>query len=182
MLSFLGFGRSASEKEESSPVTVPQPAPTSAANSHDKQREMIRLALSGVLRRHGIASHWFGCEVTPLRASRNGVMLVQLVVLKWHDDLVRHAPDLQSQLFKEIHLFDNSVDAEDILFVWKFAPDCGYPNGVLPGAQHWSVAASTPSSEAPKVAAPFELPASHLDEADDDDNDGFAPTQMHSSL
>ena len=154
MLSFLGFGKTTSEKHEANPHIAAAGGPAASNPNRNKQREMVRLALSAVLRRHGIPSHWLGCDV--FAVSRPGAAegtLVQINVLKWHDGLVHYAPDFQREFANEIRLFDASQVAGDLAFGWDFAPDCGYPKGKLPGPEYW------------------------LEEEDDDT--GFAPTQMH---
>jgi hypothetical protein len=186
MLSFLGFGRSAAGKEEATVPAALQAAPPPIAPNNDKQREVIRLALNGILRRHGIASTWLGCEVGHFaHAGGADALLIQLTILKWHDGLVLYAPDLQKELFNAMRLFDHTIVIDDFVFAWKFSPDCGYANGKLPGADFWSdtrlpVAPVVPVAAA-VVAAKFDLPPSPLDDEDDDDN-GFAPTQMHSNF
>ncbi len=65
MFEFLGRNR-AKESKVPEPTVHPVAEPTSEPPmSSNKQREMIRLALSGVLRRHGIPSQWLVCEVSP---------------------------------------------------------------------------------------------------------------------
>jgi hypothetical protein len=154
MLSFLGFGKSAAEKHETTqPVALGEMGAAPAPN-RNKQREMVRLALTAVLRRHGIPSSWLKCELfsIPHAGAVDGTM-VQFTVLKWHDGLVLYAPDLQREFLNEIRLFDASVAVGQLMFGWEFSADCGYPNGKLPGKQHW--------------------------QEDEDDDTGFAPTQMH---
>lgn len=186
MFEFLRFGR-AKDVMKSNVVVAPI---NGQSKNSDKRREMIRLALNSVLRRHGIASQWIGCEfVSMARPGGADVMLTQLVILRWHDGLMRYAPELQDELFKEIHLFDKSALASNFLFVWKFAPDCGYPNGKLPEPEFWtsrhdltSVEAGSPVKSGIAVAitaAPvvkFDLPKSKRD--DDDRDNGFAATQI----
>jgi len=150
MLSFLGFGKTPADKHDAA-----QPAAlggTPAAPNRNKQREMVRLALSAVLRRHGIPSNWLGCDVFSVaRPGAADSTMVQLSILKWHDGLVYYGPDLQREFSNEIRLFDASIVVADLHFAWEFAPDCGYPNGKLPGAEHWV----------------------------EEEDTGFAPTQMH---
>ena len=182
MFEFLGFGRPKDSKG-SGPKVNPVPEPVSEApKDHSKQREMIRLALSAILRRYGIPSQWLGCEVNAvaLHGVPDGV-LIQLVVHKWHDGLVQYAPALQSELIKEIHLFDKNFFAPECLFVWKFAPDCGNPNSKLPDPGWWTLPTekevALPHTDPIAPGVKFDLPKSHLDDDTDSDN-GFAPTQI----
>ncbi len=188
MFEFLGFGRN----KESTPAAQRPPAAAESASAApknlDKQREMLRLALSAVLRRHGIPSQWIGCDITPLaQPAATEVLLTQLTLLHWHDALMHYAPALQDELFKEIHLFDHSVRAESFLFVWKFAPQSGHPTGPLPAPEFWTapaqapVAAPLPAAAIPAEPRPkFDLPKSALDDGDDDQ--GFPATQVRDRI
>jgi len=192
MFEFLGFGRSRKIKPEKvEPQAVMEPG-NAKSGSHKKQRELVRLALNSVLRRHGIAPTWIGCEFAARgRADAADVMLVQLVVLKWHEGLLRYAPDLQNELLNDMRLSDSSVMPSDFLFVWRVAPDCGYALGELPGPDFWTATlpaespdpGATPASASAtaataKPAVKFDLPKSDLD--DDDNDHGFAATQIQS--
>ena len=185
MFEFLGRGRAKEKVPEPTVQPVAEPS-IEPPKSHNKQREMIRLALSGVLRRHGIPSQWLGCEVNPvaLLGVPDGVM-IQLVIHKWHDGLVQYAPALQSELMKEIHLFDKNFFEPESLLVWKFAPDCGNPNVKLPDPGYWTLAVGKQSVSPPlEEKAPivkFDLPKSDLDEEKDDDS-GFAPAMPRTQL
>jgi hypothetical protein len=189
MFEFLGFGRTKqASSEDPKPKATAEPVGGQAKNN--LQREMIRLALSSVLGRHGIAPQWIGCEIMPMtRPGATDAMFVQLVILKWHDGFMRYAPELQTEVFNEIHLFDKTCVAADFVFVWKFAPDCGHTGGKLPDPAFWSSTPKTetaapdlkvaPSEEALAIAAPaakFDLPMSSLDFGDT--HSGFAATQI----
>jgi hypothetical protein len=182
MFEFLGLGRGKVAKVSEpklSPVAVPS---NEQSRSPSKQREMIRLALSGVLRRHGIPSQWLGCEVNAvaLHGVPDGV-LIQLVIHQWHDGLMQFGPALQSELIKEIQLFDKSFSEPESLLVWKFAPGCGNPNSKLPDPEFWALRAekedTLPPADPVAPAVKFDLPKSDLDDDADSDN-GFAPTQI----
>ncbi|PIY29277.1 MAG: hypothetical protein CO105_11945 [Comamonadaceae bacterium CG_4_9_14_3_um_filter_60_33] len=201
MFEFL-FGRS---KKNLKP-----PAVVEAVNFQPKNNEirleMVRLALKSVLRRYGIPIQWIGCEIEPMPASGDSdVLLIQLVLLKWHEALMRYASELQKQFLTEIQFFDNTAHATNFLIVWKFAPDCGCPHDKLPEAAFWATAAeeqpvplaqsasatplaaaaasaatlAPPAAIAPAAvlpAAKFDLPKSKLDEVEGDD--GFPATQI----
>jgi hypothetical protein len=200
MFEFL-FGRS---KKNLKPQVVVETVSVQP-KKNDIRLEMIRLALKSVLRRYGIPIPWIGCEMVPMAPSgASDVLLIQLVLLKWHDALMRYAPELQKQFLTEIQFFDNSAEAANFLIVWKFAPDCGCPHDKLPEAGVWTSSAEEPAAReqpvpvtppavalAPAVAlvpaapappsavlpaAKFDLPKSKLDE--DDCDDGFPATQI----
>ncbi|PKO61073.1 MAG: hypothetical protein CVU24_10280 [Betaproteobacteria bacterium HGW-Betaproteobacteria-18] len=186
MFEFFRFGRA---KEPLKSKVMVEPASDQPKKS-DLRREMIRLALKSVLRRYGIPFQWIGCEVVPMaRSGDSQLMLIQLVLRKWHEGLMSYAPELQNQLLNEIQFFDSNAEAANFLFVWKFAPDCGYPNGQLPEPGFWGPAIdSTPGEQGLPVkssidaaikavpTAKFDLPKSKLD--DEDRVDGFAATQI----
>ena len=182
MFEFLGLSRGKEAKVSVPAVTPVADVFSEPPRGHNKQREMIRLALTSVLRRHGIPSQWLGCEVGPvaLLGVPDGVM-IQLVIHQWHDGLVQFAPALQSALIKEIHLFDNGFLEPECLLVWKFGPDCGNPNIKLPERGYWTLPvekeSAIPQVQPIAAAVKFDLPKSELDE-DNDDDSGFAPTQI----
>lgn len=192
MFEFLRFGRARKAKKSSEMVE----SLGDQSKKNDIRPEMIRLALKSVLRRYGIPLHWIGCDIVPMARSDNSdLTLIQLVVLQWHDALMRYAPEMQNQLLHEIQFFDSTAEAASFTIVWKFAPDCGYPNDKVPEAGFWAPAAeasklqqtepvkpvtaaavATVAAAALVPAAKFDLPKSKLDE--DEGDDGFPATQL----
>ncbi len=187
MFEFLGFGRARKTKE------------------FEKQREVIRLALNSVLRRRGVPPQSIGCEMTPLtRNDGADVTLVQLVILGWHESLLRDASDLENELFDVICLYGRSSKASDFLFVWKFALDKSLAHNkpveavlkaTAPSAQSAAPAlAPAPMAAAASVAvvaataaatatpatppAKFDLPKTTLDQEAEPNDYGFPPTML----
>ena len=190
MFEFLGFGRARKTKE------------------FEKQREVIRLALNSVLRRRGVPPQSIGCEMTPLtRNDGADVTLVQLVILGWHESLLRDASDLENELFDVICLYGRSSKASDFLFTWKFAIDKGVASKQpvetqlkASAPQAKSAVPATPTAapvvaaaavSAAAVAAPlaatatpvappakFDLPKTALDQKTEQDDYGFPPTML----
>lgn len=201
MFDFFGLGRSKSDAstQTAQSTPVPRTSPLSAT-----QREMVRLTLHNVLKRHGIPSHWISGEITPIHIPQHGEsLLLQLVVLKWHDALMLYAPALQQELLDGIKRFDPHADASKYLFTWGFAPHCGCPHATLPEPAFWSadraanpelqaISASTaatiaatattrepaPAPESPQIKPKFDLPPTAADRKDDADS-GFAATQIN---
>ncbi len=200
MFDFLSRGRSKSSTPPPAPrqsaTTQSVPAPSAA------QREMVRLALHSVLRHKGIPGNWLTCEVTPIQISQQGdAVLVQLVVLKWHDALMQYAPALQLGMVEGLRQFDPAASAAKYHFSWSFAPDCGFTHTQFPDPGFWSTGiatnpaapvlaqkspvwtpgestAATPPASKPK----FDLPPTAADLRQDDDSDddqGFAATQIN---
>ncbi len=176
MFEFLGLGRA-----------------RRARKKYDQQ-EMIHFALTSVLYRHGIAPKLIGCELVSLTQPRAGdVTPTQLVVLSWKKGSMRYAPDLESELFDAIQIFDRSARPADFLFVWKFAPDGGASSGKLQESKFWN---SMPDMESPtpemavsqsiEVAATagpavkFDLPKSDLDRDEHGRDFGFPATVIDS--
>lgn len=186
MFEFLRFGRDKKANKSKEKLE-----PVSGQDKKSEIRiEMIRLALKSVLRRYGIPIQWIGAEIVPTaRSGDSGVLLIQLVVRQWHDEVMRYAPELQNQVSTEIKFFDSTADLADFQFVWKFMPDCGYTQEKIPEPGTWAIATDPTPVEAvlpvkPAIAEPtkvapaakFDLPKSALDDHDQDD--GFAPTQI----
>lgn len=194
MFDFLGRGRPKTTRQATAATTprTPAVAPPSAT-----QREVVRLTLHNVLRRNGIPGNWIACEAVPIQLPSHGqALLLQLVVMKWHDALTHYAMALQQEILDELKQFDPHLDPAKYLFSWKFSPDCGCPHRQLPEAGFWSanaapapvlnaVAATTPTPvpAVPATKPKFDLPttAADLRKADDDEDDdhGFAPTQIN---
>lgn len=198
MFDFLSRGRS------KPPTTAEHPRPTHAAPvppPSAAQREMVRLALHSVLRNKGIPGNWLTCEIIPVQIPGQGeAVLVQLVVLKWHEALMRYAPALQVGMIDGLKHFDANASATKYHFSWTFAPDCGYPHSQFPEPSFWStsvapapIGSSLPIGGAVSAAAvvaaastpskpKFDLPPTAADlrnSNDEDDDHGFAATQIN---
>lgn len=161
MLDFLGFGRAKAEGQakdgnEDSQDTIPATRPAADEFPTATQREMVRLTLHTLLKRHGLPGGSVGAE---LSAFSNPIepeaLLLQLVVMKWHEGFVRYAPALQKELLDGLKRFDPSATANKYVIVWRYAPNSGYPEVHLPDASYWS---HTEGHEAPVSAA---APLSH---------------------
>ena len=199
MFDFLSRGRpkSASNSPAARQTAHPTPPPASSAT----QREMVRLTLHSVLRQRGIPGNWLTCEIIPVQIAGQGdAVLVQLVVLKWHDALMQYAPALQQGILEGLKHFDANANASKYHFSWAFAPDCGCPHTKFPEPSVWNtgtplapiaaiqtispaaavVASTTTTPSKPK----FDLPPTAADlrktnDEDDDDDHGFAATQIN---
>lgn len=193
MFEFLSRGRAKSDKTDHGPSTMPQTVQTNST-----QRDMARLTLHHILKHHGIPAHWIAGELVPIHIPGQGeASLLQLEIMHWHDSLVLHAPALQQELLTGLRRFDPATGGTRYLFTWKFSPDCGCPHTQLPEPAFWSTESATLapiSMPAAPVAAPTVAPAAanpltpltaasipfDLPDPDvDDDDHGFAPTQIH---
>lgn len=136
--------------ENDRPTTV---APVSATSNSEQQhsnvrRELIRVVLKDTLRLHGIPLGWLACEVSTIaRASDEEELHVQLVVMKWNEQLLRYAPALQQQLLLGLDRFDPSVDHSKYIVSWRFSPDCGCPFTRMPDSKFWFKAAMSQTDE-----------------------------------
>lgn len=160
--------------------------PSALAPHTDLRRELIRVVLKDTLRRHGIPFHWLACEVIIIsRAPGEEELQIQLVVLKWHDQLLQHAQALQQQLLLGLNRFDPSVDHSKYIVSWRLSPDCDCPVREMPAPGFWLQHATSPALDAPislldrrktprkpktsaVVTVPAQTPAP----------DVFSPTQM----
>ena len=160
MFEFLGRGKnkSGTAGEDHGPDTHLQ-----TVQLDPTRIEVVRMALDGVLKLHGIPVSWIAVEVVPVRIPGKGeALLLQLEVKHWHDALVLHAPALEQALLVGLHGFDPTDDETRYLLSWQFAPDCGCPHTRLPEPGFWT-------SGKPAALA--------QDDTDDDDDHGFAATQ-----
>lgn len=134
----FGLFKAKPHKKAEHPATAPvggSPPPASTRQHTHIQRELVRVVLKDTLRQHGVPAGWVGCDVlvAPKRVSDEDVV-VQLVILKWHEALLRYAPALERQLLLDLDRFDPTVDHSRYLVSWRFAPDCGCPNMEMPDA------------------------------------------------
>jgi hypothetical protein len=145
---------------ESSPDTS---VPAHTQPNKSSYRELSSVVLRDTLRMNGIPTDWIGCESIPRTSDdSDGSLLIQLVINRWHPGLTVYAPLLQQQFQQGLQRFDPSSDHSGHVIVWKFSPDCGYPETAMPAADFWLTR--------PAVAAKpkFDLPPSDLDHLDDD--------------
>ena len=129
------------------PVSV---APHSTQQHSNVQRELIRVVLKDTLRVHGIPSGWLACEVIIItRPNSEKEFHIQLVVMKWREQLLRYAPALQQQLVLALQRLDLSVGHSSYLVSWRFSPDCGCPFTAMPDPKFWFETASPAADEEP---------------------------------
>lgn len=188
MFEFLGRSKPKAERvgTDPGPSTHPQTVQLGAT-----QIEMVRMTLHGVLKMHGIPGTWIAGEVMPVHIPGQGeALLLQLEVMHWHDALVLHAPAFQQALLAGLKRFDPHAVPTRYLFTWKFSPQCGCPHHHLPAPEYWinservvlapvatPVSAPAAAPSPPPARKPFDLPSTAAD--DDDDDHGFAATQVH---
>ncbi len=188
MFEFLSRGKNKADKsaDDHDPDTHLQTVRLSAT-----QIELVRMTLHGVLKLHGIPGTWITGEVIPVQIPGQGeALLLQLEVKHWHDALVLHAPAFQQALLDGLRRFDPETSQTRYLFSWKFSPDCGCPHIHLPESDFWTsservvlapIAAPSPQTVAARAHSrvPFDLPRTAADSDRGDDDNGFAPTQIH---
>ena len=185
MLEFLGFGRSKNEVSDNTD-TMPATRPMPGEYPTPTQREMVRLTLHTLLKRHGIPAPWLGAEMGAFPTAYDPeAILIQLVVQHLHPGFGLYGPALQNELLEGLKRFDPAANATRYHIHWKFSAESGCPHTALPQTGYWTQ--PTPSPAPPPPPAPqmqpmpahkpkFDLP--DLGEDDDPDN-GFAATQMH---
>lgn len=139
------------------PHAAPQspPPPPSVRPHADIQRELVRVVLKDTMRRHGIPSEWLACDTQTVATGPHTEELhIQLVLVQWHELLLRYAPALEIQLLRGLDRFEPTVDhAKKCTITWRFAPECGCPFTVLPPPVVWShdAAPEPVDEEAPSV-------------------------------
>ncbi len=118
----------------------PSISPTSVRPHADIQRELVRVVLKDTMRRHGIPFEWLACEVNTVTTSAHTEELhIQLVLMQWHELLLRYAPALEIQLLRGLDRFEPTVDhAKKCTISWRFSPECGCPFTVMPPPVVWA--------------------------------------------
>lgn len=112
--------------------------PLDTPQHNNIKRELIRVVLKDTLRRHGIPLGWLACEAILIaRPPGPDELHIQLVILKWNEQLLRYAPVLQHQLLLGLDRFDPSVDHANCNVSWRFSPDCGCPFVQMPMPSTW---------------------------------------------
>ena len=135
MFEFLKNKRPKDESTPSAPVSV---LPHSSTQHSDVRRELIRVVLKDTLRLHGVPFGLLGCEVIIIaRARGEDELHIQLVLMKWNEQLLRYASALQQQLLLGLDRFDPSVDHSSYIFSWRFSPNCGCPLVLMPDPKSW---------------------------------------------
>lgn len=156
----FNFFRNSAHADVTDSRPVPHAAPQSTSpppsvRPHtDIQRELVRVVLKDTMRRHGIPFEWLACEVHTVTTSVNNEELhIHLVLMQWHELLLRYAPALEIQLLRGLDRFEPTVDhAKKCTITWRFSPECGSPFTVMPPPLVWAhdapaepVAAEPPS-------------------------------------
>jgi hypothetical protein len=161
-------------------------AQTSTQQHTDIHRELIRVVLKDTLRMHSVPAGCLTCEVVVLpRRGGDEDLIIQLIVLKWSETLMRSAQALERALLQGLDRFDPSVDHSKYIVSWRFAPSCGCPQSQMPEPQAWTrseppsaVSNVTPIMDRRKSPRPpsppkFDLPPSERDFMQND----FAATE-----
>ncbi len=151
----------------------------------DIQRELVRVVLKDLLRAHGIPGNWLGCEVLVLpNRKRDDEVTVQLQMLQWNEQLLRHAPALEAALRKALDRFDPLVDHSRYRYLWQFSANNGCPYTELPAKFAWTAPPAVDAPAAPSVDGSA-ADAGILDrrkrpraQHGTDLGDGFAKTEM----
>jgi hypothetical protein len=184
MFKFLKSKRPQDESAAPAPVSV---LPDSSSQHSDVRRELIRVVLKDTLRLHGVPFGLLACEVIIVaRAPGEEELHIQLVMMKWNEQLLRYASALQQQLRLGLDRFDPSIDHSRYIFSWRFSPDCGCPFPFMPDPKSWRQSAMAPVEAAPvsvldrrhtrrlpKAGSPDPMPPLPSTEPSN-----FAPTQM----
>lgn len=119
-------------------------------------RDLIRFVLRDTLRKNGIPTDWIGSQIAShAQAGQPTAHQIQLVILKWHEGLLRFAPLLQQQILQSLQQFDPQSDHSGHTVVWSFAPNCGCPYTTMPAPSYWSAAAEKQRFELPPSSRRF---------------------------
>lgn len=103
------------------------------------RRELVRVALGDIRRRHGLPLNWLECEllVMPGRGKESRV-LVQVQVLRWDENLMKYSMAIQRQLGAQILLLDPGATRWLQGVVWQLASDVHCPFLEMPDSSLWT--------------------------------------------
>ena len=122
--------------------------PLNTPQHHNIKRELIRVVLKDTLQRHGIPLSWLDCDATLIaRPPAPEALHIELVILKWNEQLLRYAPALQRQLLLSLDRFDPSVDHSGCHVSWRFSLDCGDPFVQMPPPSSWHDVVPPPAGQ-----------------------------------
>jgi hypothetical protein len=180
MLEFLGFGKSKGDASDTviSTRTLSAVAPSAA------QRDIVRVALHTLLKRHGIPPNWLAAELLPIASPQEpDAWIIQVAVLQWHTGFGQYLVALQKELLDSLKRIEQGPHHTHYSVHWVYAPECGCPYTALPSAAFWGATAAELATEAPKVEAEkpvktVKTRAAKAGKPSDEEDDGFAPTQM----
>jgi len=183
------FLKSRRPKNEPPPSVAPVPVSSNSKQQHSNvRRELIRVVLKDTLRLHGIPFGWLACEVIIVaRAPGKEELHIQLVVMKWDEQLLRYAPALQQQLLQGLDRFDPSVDHSNYIVSWRFSPDCRCPFTRMPNPAFWVKNVMRQTAEEPvpvldrrRTRRPANAPRLNASPSDEPRTPlpNFAPTQI----
>jgi hypothetical protein len=152
---FSIFRRNRDTGPSVSPLTVPgavsaSPKSGQTAQNPDVQRELVRVVLKNVLRKHGVASEWMTCEV--FQAARPSGRLeprVELILRVWNQPLLLHTNALARHMAQELARFDPINFRADRAVSWRLASDCTTPFDSMPAPETWTQPVAAASAEQP---------------------------------
>lgn len=148
MFEFLKTKRVSSQAAPSAETNL---VPAQKTQQHnDIRRELIRVVLKDTLRANGIPTNWLACEVIIITRPQEGDELhIQLVILKWHESLLRYADAFQREFLLDLDRFDPTVDHSGYIVSWRFPPDGDCPFKQLPDPSTWLLSAQALAAEEP---------------------------------
>ena len=154
MLDFLGFGKTRHEEVDTAISTRTLAGAAPSAN----QRDIVRITLQTLLKRHGIAPSWLAAELIPISSPQEpDAWLIQIAVLHWHSGFGHYAVALQKELLDNLKRIDHGPRHAPYTVHWVYAADCGCPYTTVPSAAFWGatpVETEKQNKSAPKVLAP----------------------------
>ncbi|MBA3059251.1 MAG: hypothetical protein KJ614_02860 [Gammaproteobacteria bacterium] len=181
------FLKSKPRKDESATPATISVLPDSSNQHNDVRRELIRVVLKDTLRLHGVPFGLLACEVIIVaRAPGEEELHIQLVMMKWNEQLLRYASALQQQLRLGLDRFDPSIDHSRYIFSWRLSPDCGCPFPFMPDPKSWRQSAMPQVEQAPVSVldrrhtrrVPKTVPIEPSPPLASTELSNFAPTQM----
>ena len=111
------------------------------------QDDVIGVVLKDLLRMHGVPANWLTFEVNYLaRGPGLAEVQIQLLIMRWSEQLLRYSAALQDQLLTGLDRFEPHVDHSKYVVVWRFSKECDLPFSAIPAQVKWHVSTPTPTA------------------------------------
>ena len=116
---------------------------------HSTQREglqvleLANLVLSDTVSRNGVPKGWLRVERLDLDPQLESQEIhLQLVMLRWSEQLLRYIAALQQQFLVGLDHFHPEGERSKFVVSWRFDEGCAMPSALIPEGVAWYVSAT----------------------------------------
>jgi hypothetical protein len=115
-----------------------RPSKPPPVNTHATRKEMLRVVLRDVLRRHGIPAEWITGEALAAMSRRGTPGLYWRVTIRhWDPRLPNYCVALQQALLGDVQVFDPEAGRWLLGLMWQFALEDDSACPQMPPAETW---------------------------------------------